>query len=68
MSSFAVCTFFMEYIKGGSLEIHIEKLAKAGEKHVPVHFALCIACDVASALAELHSRHDIRSDIKMKTT
>ncbi|XWS08908.1 hypothetical protein CRYUN_Cryun40dG0041100 [Craigia yunnanensis] len=55
---------FMEYIKGGSLKIHIEKLAKAGEKHVPVDFALCIARDVASALAELHSRHVIHRDIK----
>ncbi|XVE81685.1 hypothetical protein DITRI_Ditri15bG0085100 [Diplodiscus trichospermus] len=54
----------MEYIKGGSLKNHIEKLAKAGEKHVPVYFALCIARDVASALVELHSKHIIHRDIK----
>ncbi|XWS53909.1 hypothetical protein CRYUN_Cryun10bG0040900 [Craigia yunnanensis] len=54
----------MEYIKGGSLKTHIEKLAKAGKRHVPVDFALCIARDVASALAELHSKHVIHRDIK----
>ncbi|XVF38298.1 hypothetical protein REPUB_Repub20aG0088700 [Reevesia pubescens] len=54
----------MEYIKGGSLKTHIEKLAKAGEKHVPMDFALCIARDIASALAELHSKHIIHRDIK----
>ncbi|XP_022760190.1 uncharacterized protein LOC111306664 isoform X3 [Durio zibethinus] len=54
----------MEYIKGGSLKAHIEKLAKSGEKHVPLDFALCIARDIASALAELHSKHIIHRDIK----
>ncbi|XP_021290154.1 LOW QUALITY PROTEIN: uncharacterized protein LOC110421035 [Herrania umbratica] len=54
----------MEYIKGGSLKIHIEKLAEAGEKHVPLDFALCIARDIASALVELHSKHVIHRDIK----
>ncbi|KAK8661435.1 hypothetical protein V6N13_091039 [Hibiscus sabdariffa] len=54
----------MEYVKGGSLKVHIEKLAKAGEKHVPVDFALCIARDIASALAEVHSKHIIHRDIK----
>lgn len=54
----------MEYVKGGSLKGYIEKLSKAGEKHVPVELALCIARDVASALVELHSKHIIHRDIK----
>ena len=45
-------------------QTHIKKLAKAGKRHVPVDFALCIARDVASALAELHSKHVIHRDIK----
>lgn len=45
-------------------QTHIEKLAKAGKKHVPLDFALCIARDVASALAELHSKHIIHRDVK----
>ncbi|XP_030507202.2 uncharacterized protein LOC115722204 isoform X1 [Cannabis sativa] len=57
-------TILMEYITGGSLKGYIEKLAKAGEKHVPVELALCIARDVASALVELHSKHIIHRDIK----
>ncbi|KAL6192891.1 hypothetical protein ACLB2K_033977 [Fragaria x ananassa] len=55
---------FMEYINGGSMKSYIEKLSKAGEKHVPVHIALCIAKDVASALVELHSKNIIHRDIK----
>ncbi|XP_050372713.1 uncharacterized protein LOC126790504 [Argentina anserina] len=55
---------FMEYMNGGSLKSYIEKLSKAGEKHVPVHLALCIAKDVASALLELHSKNIIHRDIK----
>ena len=42
----------------------MEKLSKAGEKHVPVELALCIAKDVACALVELHSKHIIHRDIK----
>ncbi|PRQ40614.1 putative dual-specificity kinase TKL-Pl-2 family [Rosa chinensis] len=55
---------FMEYINGGSLKSYIEKLSKAGEKHVPVHLAVCIAKNVASALVELHSKNIIHRDIK----
>uniref|UniRef100_A0A2N9HY03 Protein kinase domain-containing protein n=1 Tax=Fagus sylvatica TaxID=28930 RepID=A0A2N9HY03_FAGSY len=31
---------FLEYIEGGSLKGYVEKLSKAGEKHVPVELAL----------------------------
>ncbi|XP_050372064.1 uncharacterized protein LOC126789986 [Argentina anserina] len=55
---------YMEYIKGGSLKGYIEKLSKAGEKHVPVELALSIARNVACALVELHSKHIIHRDIK----
>ncbi|KMS96166.1 hypothetical protein BVRB_001470 [Beta vulgaris subsp. vulgaris] len=55
---------FMEYVGGGSLKAYIEKLLKAGEKHVPLHLALCIARDVICALKELHSKHIIHRDIK----
>lgn len=55
---------FLEYIEGGSLKSYLEKLSNAGEKHVPVELALCIARDVACALAELHSKHIIHRDIK----
>ncbi|CAK9171189.1 unnamed protein product [Ilex paraguariensis] len=55
---------FMEYIKGGSLKNYVEKLSRAGEKHVPVELLLCIARNVACALAELHSKHIIHRDIK----
>lgn len=54
----------MEYVKGGSVKKYVEKLLKAGEKHVPVHLALYIARDVACALKELHSKHIIHRDIK----
>ncbi|CAN0887129.1 Serine/threonine-protein kinase STY13 [Linum grandiflorum] len=55
---------FMEYVKGGSLKSYLEKLSEAGDKHVPVDIALCIAQNVACALAELHSKHVIHRDIK----
>ncbi|RXH70633.1 hypothetical protein DVH24_013379 [Malus domestica] len=55
---------WMEDIKGGSLQNYIEKLSKAGEKHLPVELALCIAKNVACALVELHSKHIIHRDIK----
>lgn len=54
----------MEYIKGGSLKNYVEKLSRAGEKHVQVELALYIARDVACALVELHSEHIIHRDIK----
>ncbi|KAH9624110.1 hypothetical protein KSS87_020575 [Heliosperma pusillum] len=57
-------TILMEYIKGGTLKGYIEKLLKAGEKHVPVDQALYIARDVACALKELHSKHIIHRDVK----
>lgn len=46
------------------LQKYVDKLSKAGEKHVPVELALFIARDVAWALAELHSKHIIHRDIK----
>ncbi|CAB4292137.1 unnamed protein product [Prunus armeniaca] len=55
---------WMEDIKDGSLQSFIQKLSKAGEKHVPAELALCIAKDVACALVELHSKHIIHRDIK----
>ncbi|KAJ4832431.1 hypothetical protein Tsubulata_028487 [Turnera subulata] len=54
----------MEYVKGGSLKSYIEKISKAGGKHVPVELALCIAQDVVSALREIHAKHVIHRDIK----
>nr|XP_008391011.2 uncharacterized protein LOC103453242 [Malus domestica]XP_028947697.1 uncharacterized protein LOC103453242 [Malus domestica] len=55
---------WMEEIKGGSLQNYMEKLSKAGEKHLPVELALCIAKNVACALVELHSKHIIHRDVK----
>ncbi|XP_052190200.1 uncharacterized protein LOC127799939 [Diospyros lotus] len=54
----------MEHIKGGSLKIYLEKLSRAGEKHVGMELALYIARDVACALVELHRKHIIHRDIK----
>ncbi|PNT15386.2 hypothetical protein POPTR_010G081400v4 [Populus trichocarpa] len=54
----------MEYVNGGSLKNYVEELSKTGEKHVPVEMALCIARDVACALAEIHSKDIIHRDIK----
>ncbi|KAL3507815.1 hypothetical protein ACH5RR_033197 [Cinchona calisaya] len=45
-------------------QLYLEKLARAGDKDVPVALAVFIARDVACALAELHSRHIIHRDIK----
>ncbi|KVH93555.1 Armadillo repeat-containing protein 3 and Serine/threonine-protein kinase CTR1 [Cynara cardunculus var. scolymus] len=55
---------FMEHVKGGSLKLYIEKLARSGEKHVPVELALQIARDVAWALSELHSKDIMHRDLK----
>ncbi|KAL3582280.1 hypothetical protein D5086_016612 [Populus alba] len=54
----------MEYVDGGSLKNYLEEVSKSGEKHVPVEMALCIARDVACALAEIHSKDIIHRDIK----
>ncbi|CAK7327136.1 unnamed protein product [Dovyalis caffra] len=54
----------MEYVIGGSLKNYVREVSKTGEKHVPVEIALCIARDVASALAEIHSKDIIHRDIK----
>ncbi|KAJ9538320.1 hypothetical protein OSB04_031053, partial [Centaurea solstitialis] len=55
---------FMEHVKGGSLKNYIEKLARSGEKHVPVELALQIARDVAWALSDLHSKDIMHRDLK----
>lgn len=47
-----------------ALQSYLSKLAKKGEKHVPVDVALSIARDVAWALVEVHSKHIIHRDIK----
>ncbi|CAN7097083.1 unnamed protein product [Brassica rapa subsp. narinosa] len=54
----------MEYIKGGSLKGHIEKLSEAGKHHVPMDLALSIARDISGALVQLHSKDIIHRDIK----
>uniref|UniRef100_A0A6N2MXS8 Protein kinase domain-containing protein n=1 Tax=Salix viminalis TaxID=40686 RepID=A0A6N2MXS8_SALVM len=54
----------MEYVNGGSLKDYLEEVSKTGEKHVPAEMALCIARDVACALAEIHSKDIIHRDIK----
>lgn len=54
----------LEFVKGGNLKNHIQKLTKAGKKRVPIDLSLCIARDVAYALAEVHSKHIIHRDIK----
>lgn len=53
--------FFILLFTGQS---YIEKLSKRGERHVPVDLILCIARDIASALAALHAKHIIHRDIK----
>ncbi|KAK4258014.1 hypothetical protein QN277_007527 [Acacia crassicarpa] len=55
---------YMEYTEGGSLRTYLDKLSKAGEKHVPVELAFYIAKDVACALSELHLKHIIHRDVK----
>ncbi|KAL0548209.1 hypothetical protein IC582_012657 [Cucumis melo] len=55
---------FLEHVKGGSLKGYMDKLYKAGKKHIPMDLALHVARDVASALVELHSKHIIHRDIK----
>ncbi|KAE9618250.1 hypothetical protein Lal_00047286 [Lupinus albus] len=57
-------SIFMEYVEGGSLKNYLNMLSEAGEKHVPLDLAFCIAKDVACALLELHSKHIIHRDIK----
>ncbi|KAL0758117.1 hypothetical protein Bca101_095785 [Brassica carinata] len=54
----------MEYIEGGSLKGHIEKLSEAGKHHVPMDLALSIARDISGALVQLHSKDIIHRDIK----
>ncbi|KAJ4914841.1 Leucine-rich repeat protein kinase family protein [Raphanus sativus] len=57
-------SILMEYIEGGSLKGHIEKLSEEGKHHVPMDLALSIARDVSGALVELHSKDIIHRDIK----
>lgn len=46
------------------MQCHLEKLARAGDKHIPVTLALFISREIAYALTELHSKHIIHRDIK----
>ncbi|XP_071685901.1 uncharacterized protein [Rutidosis leptorrhynchoides] len=55
---------FMEHVKGGSLKHYLEKLARSGEKHVPLELALQISKDIAWALSEVHSKDVIHRDLK----
>ncbi|XP_071714915.1 uncharacterized protein [Rutidosis leptorrhynchoides] len=55
---------YMEHVKGGSLKNYIEKLARSGEKHVPLDLALQIVKDIAWALSEVHSKDVIHRDLK----
>ncbi|XP_013696313.2 uncharacterized protein LOC106400505 [Brassica napus] len=57
-------SILMEYIEGGSLKGHIEKLSEDGKHHVPMDLALSIARDISGALMELHSKDIIHRDIK----
>ncbi|GLJ44197.1 hypothetical protein SUGI_0922540 [Cryptomeria japonica] len=56
----------MEYVKGGSLEVLLGKLAQEGKKCTPSKLAIFIARDVACALSELHSKKIIHRDVKSK--
>nr|XP_043625013.1 uncharacterized protein LOC122596493 [Erigeron canadensis] len=55
---------FMEHVKGGSLKHYLEKLARSGEKHVPLELALQIVRDISWALSEVHSKDVIHRDLK----
>ncbi|CAH8390500.1 unnamed protein product [Eruca vesicaria subsp. sativa] len=57
-------SILMEYIQGGSLKGHIEKLSEDGKHHVPMDLALSITRNISRALMELHSKDIIHRDIK----
>ncbi|KAF8111697.1 hypothetical protein N665_0073s0055 [Sinapis alba] len=57
-------SILMEYIEGGSLKGHIEKLSEDGKRYVPMDLALSVARDISGALMELHSKDIIHRDIK----
>ncbi|KAH9298102.1 hypothetical protein KI387_029784, partial [Taxus chinensis] len=56
----------MEYVKGGSLEVLLGKLAQEGKKCTPAKVAMFIARDVACGLLELHSKNIIHRDVKSR--